>query len=65
MSDASNNIYVNSTSTIFPIGMKNSEELDRFLRANYTMLGTLCGVQFDDELANAEEFPENININIR
>lgn len=65
MMDASNNIYVNSTSTITPIGLKNSEELDRFLRSNFTMIGTLCGVQFDDELANAKELPENININIR
>lgn len=46
-------------------GFNDTEKFEKFLYDDLNKILTLCGIQFNDDLINQTEFPENINISLR
>ncbi|KAG6447128.1 hypothetical protein O3G_MSEX004759 [Manduca sexta] len=48
-----------------PIGYKNAKELEAVLTQPHAMNHILAGIQYDDDMANATSWPENIKVTLR
>lgn len=55
----------NNVSTFRHRGFNTSGELDEYLNNEINIAVTLAGIKFDDEIAEQDELPTNLDVTLR